>query len=270
MPIKLLALDLDGTIVTKMHSIPERTQAAIKAASRQGVRVAIATGREYPVTQKFIRLLELTTPVICYQGALIYDFLADRTITSEAMPLSLTRQLVDLSRRRQLALHLYFGHQAFTEAPTELSRTLLTNTGIWPVEVSDLTEVMTSGAIKGLIVHPAEETEAVTVQLKAALGSRLNVFRSLDTLVEITSPGVSKGHALAKLADYFGIDRSEVMAIGDQDNDIEMIAWAGLGVAMGNASPGAKATANHIAPPLSEEGAAWAIEKFILGHSGPE
>jgi hypothetical protein len=83
-------------------------------------------------------------------------------------------------------------------------------------------------------------------------------------LIEITAPNVSKGQALDTLAAYYNIPQSEVMAIGDQDNDVEMIAWAGLGIAMGNASPRAKAAADYIAPPLEEEGAAWAIEHFIL------
>jgi hypothetical protein len=75
---------------------------------------------------------------------------------------------------------------------------------------------------------------------------------------------VSKGHALATLAARYGIARHEVMAIGDHDNDVDMIAWAGIGVAMGDASSQVKAAADHIAPPLAQEGAAWAIEHFIL------
>lgn len=264
MSIKLLALDLDGTIVTNLHTIPKRTQAAIKAAVRQGVRVVIATGRAYLVTEKFIRLLELTTPVICYQGALIYDFQADRIIASETMPLPLAHQLIDQARAQRLALYLFLGHQAFTEAPTELSRSLLHTTGMYPHEVSDLKVVTTSAPFKGMIVHPAAEAALITAQLAEALDEALSVFQSLDTLIEVTSPRVSKGQALATLANYYGLAQDEVMAMGDQDNDIDMIAWAGLGIAMGNASVGAKAAANYIAPPIEAEGAVWAIETFIL------
>jgi hydroxymethylpyrimidine pyrophosphatase-like HAD family hydrolase len=103
--------------------------------------------------------------------------------------------------------------------------------------------------------------------LQTAVGDRLNVFHSLDILIEITSPNVSKGHALETLAAYYGIPYSEVMAIGDQDNDVDMIAWAGVGVAMGDASPKAQAAADYIAPPFDEDGAVWAIEKFILEQS---
>jgi hypothetical protein len=269
MSIKLLALDLDGTIVTKLHTIPERTQAAIKVAVRRGVRVVIATGREYPVTKKFIQMLELTTPVICYQGALIYDFQADQIIASETVPLPLAYQLIDQARAQRLALHLYLGHQAYTEAPTELSRNLLHTAGIYPQEVNDLKLVTTSAPFKGLIVHPAAEAGIITAQLAEALDGALSVFQSFDTLIEVTSPRVSKGQALATLANYYGLAQDEVMAIGDQDNDIDMIAWAGLGIAMGNASAGAKAAADTIAPPIEAEGAAWAIETFILEQTLP-
>jgi hydroxymethylpyrimidine pyrophosphatase-like HAD family hydrolase len=130
--------------------------------------------------------------------------------------------------------------------------------------VDDLKQVINMSPLKGLIVHPADEAGALIAELQSSLNGNLSVIRSHDVLIEITAPHVSKGYALAILADYYGIPQSEVMAIGDHDNDIEMIAWAGLGVAMGNASAGAKAVADVVAPLLSEEGAAWAIEKFIL------
>ena len=267
MPIKLLALDLDGTIVTDLHNVNPRVQMAIKAASNQGVQVVIATGREYPVSRKFIELLGLRTAVICYQGALIYDPVANQAIASETIPLPLAHRLIDRARVQQLALHLYVGHQAFVEAPTTLSRKLLHRTGIAPAEVKDLKQVIESPPLKGLIAHPAQEAGAAAARLAAALNPELSIFRSHAELIEVTSPNVSKGHALATLAGHYGIPQSQVMAIGDQDNDIEMIAWAGLGVAMGNASPGAKAAADHIALPIAEDGAAWAIETFILNES---
>lgn len=265
MSIKLLALDLDGTLVADLHTIPLRTQTAIKAAAEQGVRVTIATGREYGVTQKFVEMLGLTTLIICYQGALIYNAQTGETFANEGLSVPQAHRLIDLARSYDLALNLYLDGQAYTERLTARSRAFINDIGISAVEVGDLKQVMTRSPLKGLIVHPAEEAMAVTVQLQAALGDSLSVFRSLDELIEVTSPNVSKGRALKTVAAYYDIPRHEVMALGDQDNDVEMIAWAGVGVAMGNASPQAKAAADHIAPPLSEEGAAWAIEHFILG-----
>lgn len=264
MPIKLLAIDLDGTIVADLHTIPARTQATIRAAIDKGVRITIATGREQGITVKFANLLGLTTPIICCHGALIYDHQTDETIASEYLHLPLVHQLIDLSRSHNLALYLYLDDKAYAEHTTTQSRAMFGTTGTPVVQVNDLKQVVTTSPIKALIVHPLNEIEAMTGRLQAALGNSVRIFRSGDTLIEITSPNASKGRALATLAAYYGILQAEVMAIGDQDSDIEMIAWAGLGIAVGNASPGAKAAADYVAPPLSQEGAAWAIEHFIL------
>jgi Cof subfamily protein (haloacid dehalogenase superfamily) len=264
MPIKLLAADLDGTLVADLHTIPARTQATIKAVVEQDVRVVIATGRGYEDTRKFVHMLGLTTPVICYQGAIIYDFQTGQTIANEGLSMPATSQLIDLARSLDLSLSLHLNGNAYTERQTAQSRTFFDNIGTSLTEVADLKQVITTPPIKGMIVHPPHEIQAMAARLQTAVGDRLNVFHSLDILIEITSPNVSKGQALETLAVHYGLLQNEVMAIGDQDNDVEMIAWAGLGVAMGNASPKAKAAADHIAPPLEEEGAVWAIEKFIL------
>jgi hydroxymethylpyrimidine pyrophosphatase-like HAD family hydrolase len=147
---------------------------------------------------------------------------------------------------------------------TSLTQEILVASGATVVQVRDLKQVRQTPPLKGLVVHPANEIEAVIKDLKAALGDSLSVVRSSKVLIELFSPTVSKGQALATLAQYLEIPQQEVMAIGDQDNDIEMIAWAGLGVAMGNASAGAKAVAQVVAPPITEEGAAWAIEEYIF------
>jgi hypothetical protein len=264
MTFKLLALDLDGTLVADMHTISPRTQAAVKAATQQGVQVVLATGRELTATQKFIDMLGLSTPVICYQGALVSNPLTGETIASQTLPLPLTHHLIDLARSYRLSLHLYLNGSTYTERPWPQSRSVLGELGAPIVQVEDLKASITTPPIKGLIVHPAEEAEVMVARLQADLGDKLSVFRSLDVLIEVTTPQVSKGQALALLAEHYGLSQAEVMAIGDQDNDVEMIAWAGLGVAMGNGSDRSKAAADVVAPPISEDGAAWAIERFIL------
>jgi hypothetical protein len=264
MPIKLLALDLDGTLVDSSQTISPRIQTAVKAASERGVRVAIATGREYIATEKFAHMLGLAGPVICCQGAFIYDPAAGQLIHSEGLSLPLTHRVIDLARSQRLALNFYLDGKVYTEYATPLSRAVFTRTGATLVEVDDLKQAMTTLPCKGLIVHAPEEIEQMVLQLRAAFGETIRVVRSSERLIETTLPTVSKGKALAILAGYYGIAQSEVMAIGDHDNDIEMLTWAGLGVVMGNGSSGAKAVADVMAPPIAEDGAAWAIERFIL------
>ncbi len=269
MPVKLLAMDLDGTLIADRRTLPPRTRAAIRAAVAQGVHVTLATGRAYEVTHPFVEALELTTPTICYQGALIYHGRTGQTLHQESFALPLAHRLIYLARARRLALHLHFGGNGFyTDAATPLSRRTFGEVNASVIEVADLKQVTTTPPIKGMLVHQPDQVEAVVAQLQAELDGRLSVFRSQAELVEITSPSASKGRALAWLADYYGLPPSEVMAIGDHDNDIDMLAWAGLGVAMGNATAGAKAAANVIAPPVTEEGVVWAIEQFITRGRG--
>jgi Cof subfamily protein (haloacid dehalogenase superfamily) len=200
---------------------------------------------------------------------LIYHPQTGQAIASQGLSLPQARRLINLARTYKLSLHIFLNGKIYTEFPTEQSRSLLGYIGSNIIEVNDLNQVVTMSPIKAMIVHPPAETGVMVGRLQAALGRDLSVFRSLEPLIEVTSPDVSKGRALATLADYYGIAQSEVMAIGDQDNDIDMIEWAGLGVAMGNASPGAKAVADYVVPSISEEGAAWAIEYFILQPDRP-
>ncbi len=267
MTIKLLATDLDGTLVADLHTISPRTRAAIKAAAAQGVVVTIATGREYEITHKFVESLKLSGPIICHQGAIIQDAQTGQLIAIQTLPLTETHQLIDLVRSMDLSMSLHFAGRAYTERPTTQSETFFANIGATVNRVDDLKQIAGQEPIKAIIFHPEADGETILGQLQAKFNGSLNVFRSLEILIEVTRPDVSKGHALATLAGHYGIAQSEVMAIGDQDNDVAMIAWAGIGVAMGDASPRAQAAADHIAPTLAEDGAAWAIEKFILEQS---
>ena len=267
MSIKLLAADLDGTLVADLHTISPRTQAAIKAAAERGVIVTIATGREYKITHRFANMLGLTGPIICFQGAVIQDAQTGEPIARNTLSMAATHRLIDVSRSLNVALALYDNGIAYAEKMTPQGKTFFNNIGTIMVEVADFKQAITQQPIKGMVIHAPEDGEAICTQLRDNLDDSLKVFRSLEILIEITESNVSKGNALATLAAHYGIAQSEVMAIGDQDNDVDMIAWAGIGVAMGDASPGAKAAANYIAPTLAEDGAAWAIEHFILGES---
>ncbi len=131
--------------------------------------------------------------------------------------------------------------------------------------VKDLAGWLSRPPIKFLFFEQEEAVPELVRDMQAQFNGHLQVVRSWDRLIEATGPNISKGEALARLAAHVGASQSGTMAVGDQDNDVSMIAWAGLGVAMGNASPAAKAVADVIAPSLEDDGAAWAIERYILG-----
>jgi Cof subfamily protein (haloacid dehalogenase superfamily) len=137
--------------------------------------------------------------------------------------------------------------------------------GIPVTAVEDLAGWLSQPPIKFLFLEQEDAIPELVRDMQAQFDGRLQVVRSWDRLIEATGPGASKGDALARLAAHLGTSQSRTMAVGDQDNDLSMIAWAGLGVAMGNASPAAKAAADVIAPSLEADGAAWAIERYVLG-----
>ena len=174
---KLLATDLDGTLVADMHTIPLRTQVAIKAAVARGVIVTIATGREYEITHKFANMLGLTGPIICFQGAVIQDAQTGAPIARETLSLAATHRLIDVSRSLNVALILHYDGITYTEYLTPHAKIFLDNVGTTTVEVKDLKQALTNQPIKGMVIHPSGEGMVMVmlpecVEKLPVLGSR--------------------------------------------------------------------------------------------------
>ena len=271
MKIQLIALDLDGTLVGRSMAIPERNRVALRAAMAQGCRVTIATGRSLVPTARFARELELNAPLILYQGALIQDYRDGMVIHRQALPLSLAREIAAFAAARQWATQIHAEDgTAFTTRTNPLAARMSAITGVSATQVEDLMTQLDRPPLKFLFLETPEGACELIRELREHFGERINVVRSHDLIVEVTAPQVSKGHALAILAAHLGIPRAATLAMGDHDNDAEMLAWAGLGIAMPNASAMARAAADMVAPPQSssldghDEAVAWAVERFVL------
>ncbi|MBC7251221.1 MAG: HAD family phosphatase [Anaerolineae bacterium] len=261
---KLLAADLDGTLIGEDFVLSPRVKTAIRRAMERGVRVTLATGREYTATVQYARELGITTPLICYQGGKIYDPVTGDVLHTVTMSRDLVEEAIGLARERQWTLCVYAGEQIFVNDTQRLPDMFKLLVGTSVRQVPDLTAVLEGQLLKFIIVAEEEEADRIERELREHMDGRLHVVRSHRFFVEGNPLQATKGQALARLAAWLGVDRSEVMAIGDQGNDTDMVAWAGLGVAMGNAVPQVKAVADYIAPPVEEDGAAVAIERFLL------
>ena len=263
---KLLVSDLDGTLVDHDSIISPRVKDAVQRAMDKGVRVTLATGRIFQVTLPFAEELNPNAPLICCNGGLIIDFRTREVVYQETIPLPLVREAVRFAEEKGLRLGIYFDdHRTSLEKPDPEGGFYLYLSGVQMHIVDDPLAFLNREPLKFLIITDDEkESELIIPQLQERLGNRMRVFRSTPVLVEAALPGQSKARGLARLAAHLGIKREETMAIGDNDNDAEMLAWAGLSVAMGNATPKTKAAADYIAPSISEDGAAEAIERFIL------
>ncbi|MGD9030858.1 MAG: Cof-type HAD-IIB family hydrolase [Anaerolineae bacterium] len=263
--IRLLALDLDGTLIDETMAIPGRVHQAVARAQEHGVTVTLATGRMLDATVPFARDLRIEAPLICYQGGLIQALDAEEPLYRATMDPGLVRDVLAWHAEQGWHLVLYADDAVFIAErryPESFYRDLLGQNLQWS---DDLFSVLDHHKPdKFIFITEPKQADLIEAATRQRFEGRLEIVRSHARIVEGNPLGVSKGDALRRLGDHLGIPQEQVMAIGDQGNDVSMIAWAGLGVAMGNGSQVAKAAADWIAPPFSENGAAVAIERFIL------
>lgn len=267
--IRLLALDLDGTLVGDDLHISTRVRRAVTAAQARGVLATLATGRMLEAARPFARALSITAPLICYQGGLIQAPGSESPLYRATMDRALAREALALQRERGWHAVLYADDHVFVaerQRSEAFYQDLLGERLVWTDDLESVLERRVP--VKFLFVADPREADQIEQQVRRHFAGRLEIVRSHAMFVEGNPPGVSKGDALRRLAAHLDVPQAQVMAIGDQGNDASMIAWAGLGVAMGNGSPAVKAVADWQAPPLTEDGAAVAIERFVLGADG--
>ncbi|HHW09476.1 MAG TPA: HAD family phosphatase [Firmicutes bacterium] len=263
MPIRLIAIDMDGTLLTDDLQIPSSAKAAIAAARARGVRVVPATGRMFVSALPYARQIGAEGPIIAYNGAKVVD-LDGRVRKHHPVPPEEALALVDLAEKHDLCLHLYFEDQTYVRRFDEGAQYYASLAGVEPVVMPDLRPVARRGTTKALIVDDPAAVERWCGELSRRFAGRLLVTRSLPRFVEFMAAGVCKGVALAELAAELGLAPEEVMAIGDSYNDIDMLTYAGVGVALGNAQPAVKEMADWVSSANTDHGVARAIEKFVL------
>ena len=292
--IQLIAVDLDGTLIGKDLTIPVHNRRALQAAMKAGCWATIATGRSFIPTVRYAHELELNAPLLLYQGALIQDHWTGRIIHRETLPLPLAREVAALAADHELVTQVHDEDgTAFTDRCNPIRPLMQTITGIPTTPVDDLVTWLHRPPLKFLFLAQPDQVESLLQMLRVHFDGRVEVVRSHAHIVEITAPGVSKGHGLSVLASHLGVAREATLAIGDHDNDADMLAWAGLGIAMHNASPAALAAADRVAPPQipgltrenaplartgdyrgdgavpptepHDEAVAWAVERYVLG-----
>lgn len=266
---RLLAMDLDGTLVGPDLIVSPRNRAALRAAREKGVFVTLATGRMLRGTLPFARELSLTTPIICYQGAMVADPVTGEVLLHRTVPMVLAREVLDLAEARGWHIHYYVDDVMYVDEMTP-QVTLYTSivTDAMPRAVGNLRGFLDQvpygrEPTKLLVIGDETATTATLAELRERFSGRLYITRSLPTFAEVTNSECSKGAALAWLADRLGVAQADTMAIGDALNDLEMVGWAGMGVAMGNAVPELAAARYHTSA-VEQDGVAEAIERYLL------
>ncbi|MFN8482619.1 MAG: Cof-type HAD-IIB family hydrolase [Anaerolineae bacterium] len=265
-PIRLVALDLDGTLLNEELHITPRTIAAIQDATAAGVHVTLATGRAFISTRPFAERLSLTTPLICYQGGVIGDPGSGRVLHEVTMSVEMAEKVIEQADLEDLDISLYGKDVIYfrkLQWPQEFYERWF---GLRVVHAPRLQCALDETLpLKFIIIAEPPEADAIEARWKRLFDGPLHIVRSHRLFVEGNPPGASKGTALAWLARRLGVPREAVMAVGDNDNDRSMVEWAGVGVAMGSGAPSLQAVADWVAPGQAEDGAAVALERFALG-----
>ena len=266
MAIRLLAIDLDGTLVNHRLEMDPRDVAAVKAASAAGVTVVLATGRMFKSSLRYAEPLGLTGPIINYQGAVVREIASGEVWYRCELSVEMQQRVLAFAEPRDWHVNAYVNEVVYT-ARARPEADLYARVAMVPYEVvGPLSKWIRQESTKMVLVDldPAE-VPARMAELGAWMGYVARVTRSLDWFVEVVNPQVSKAKALAMVAERLRIPQSDVCAIGDNVNDEDMVGWAGFGVAMGNAPAALKEVAKHVTGSISEAGVAQVIQRFVIG-----
>ncbi|MDO4539583.1 MAG: HAD family hydrolase [Syntrophomonadaceae bacterium] len=264
MAIRLLAIDLDDTLLDHAGLIPARALAAVRAAKARGLMVTIATGRMFRAAQPYAELLQLELPLICHQGALLMDRHRHPPLWNKPVPVKPGQDAIELLRQQKVYYHGYFEDDLYTETVNERNLGYARHIGVELKTTPDLSALMEERpAMEIMAVLNPRRIDAMESALKERFGHLLHISRFRNTVLEVMHPEARKEAALKALAERLGVERGEVLAVGDNYNDLEMIKWAGVGVAVANAEEKVKAAADWICPSNEEGGVADALQRFF-------
>ncbi|MFT8321657.1 MAG: Cof-type HAD-IIB family hydrolase [Bacillus sp. (in: firmicutes)] len=267
MTYKMIVLDMDDTLLQDDHTISDRTKKALMDAQELGVKVVLASGRPTFAMVQSARELELAkygSFILSFNGAKITNCKTNEELFSSTLSAETVHDLFEISKREKVWIHTYVGDSIITEENNPFTEIESKLTGLPITEVPDFVESVQEPVVKVLMVKEEEHLKAVESLLQVELQNKLSVMRSKPYFLEFTEKGVTKGTSLELLINKLGITRDEVIAIGDSYNDLAMIEFAGLGVAMGNAPEDIKRIADHTTDTNNNDGVAKVVEQFIL------
>lgn len=267
--IKMVAIDLDGTLLNEAKEISTRNQAAIAAAKAQGVKIVICTGRPIRAIDPFLETLDLLNPgdySITFNGGLVQKNDTEEIIEKSALTKENIHELYQLATDLDLPLDVVSDGTVLQMPTSEMHASLydalnkLLNFQDSQLSVIDGSRIYNKAVIAFEQAFLDQQIAAIPREYYATY----EIIKTRDTLLEFMPKGVTKAYGLSLLARDLGILPEEIMGIGDEENDLPMVEYAGIGVAMANAVPMVKAAANYVTASNEADGVAQAIEKFIL------
>ena len=264
MKYKLMAVDIDGTLLDSQNVLRDETVTAIRLGVEKGLLFTIATGRPIQGVEQYNKRLSLDLPYITYNGAMVVMGESKEILYEQCLSFEDAKNIWALGLSCGTTIIVWSKNNLYVSALDgrakkygELARTP-------PVLMDDLEAVLKAGATKMLWYDEAENIARFETELAGRLGEGVNFHTSKPIFLEFVDRKASKAIAMQKLGEHFGISREEMIAIGDGDNDLSMIEYAGLGIAMSNAKDSVKKRADYITLSNDEHGVAHAIYEFVL------
>lgn len=271
--IRMIGLDLDGTLLNSRKELPLYTREILKKAISRGITVLVATGRPYTGIPEELRNFPGMRYAVTANGARVVDTLTGKVLSERLLPMESAKKTLEIFRKYDTLQEVYFDGQGYADSDklADIGRYHL-NPYMWGyvlssrIAVPDIREVMRRenrpmDKIQALFANQDEQHRAWEELEK---NKDIVLVGSLGYNIEVNAAGVDKGSGLIELGKLLGIQKEEIMAVGDGDNDIAMLIKAGFGVAMANAGDEVKAAADYVTGTNDEEGAAKAIEIFAL------
>lgn len=263
-PIKLVALDLDGTLLDSNFNMEPQAREVIRQVQEKGVGVTLATGRMFRSALPFAQALSLKLPLIVYHGALIKNPVSGEVVWEKLLPLSIVEVLVLKARSYGFPFNVYVDDELYVEDVRSENEAYAMQARVPLHKVEDILAFLKKEPLKFLALHHGPELDRLEEEIRRELGERVYITRSFPHFLEVISSEASKAKGLAILARLLEISPKEIMVIGDSFNDLDMFHFAGLAVAMGNAPPEVQAQAHYVVGTNDEGGVAEALTKFIL------
>ncbi len=262
-PYRLAAIDLDDTLLGQDHLISRRNARAVRAIAEAGVVCVIASGRMHEATTRFAEQLGLDAPIISYNGAMVKVPRTGEVWLHLRTPAEPADEVIRLCAKGGFHLNYYLDDHLYVAKRGPWAELYVRQTGSPMEEVGDLHRFMGSRPTKMILIDAPEVTDRLLLRFRERFGDSLYITKTNPEYLEFMNPEANKGRALALVAERLGIPQAETIAFGDGHNDLPMIRWAGLGVAMGTAKPQILKAAGYVAPPYDEDGLGLAIEEIF-------
>ncbi len=270
--IRLVVLDIDGTIAGVSNDVNPVVREVVQAVRAKGIQVAIATGRMFHSALRFHQTLQLDLPLMAYQGGMIRDPGSDTlhrhwTLDS-SKALHLLNYFEEVDFKHHLSVHAYVNDQLYVRTITPETEQYCERTGVRAMPVGDLRPLVESQEPTKLLAlsETADHIDVMYTHLRTQYTpAELYLTKSIATFFEATNPRVNKGTAVRYVAEeLLGFSADQVLTIGDNFNDLEMLEYAGIGIAMGSAPLPVQAVSDWVAPDVEADGAAIALKQILL------